>query len=76
VWESVVAEVRFEAGEMAELVLHPITLGHGLERPQRGRPLLATGELAEKIIGDLQRFSEPYGTEIEMRDGVGVVRLR
>lgn len=76
VWESVVAEVRYEGGELAEILLHPVTLGHGLDRPQRGRPLLATGELAEKILGDLQRFSEPYGTEIEIRDGVGVVRVR
>ncbi len=41
----------------------------------RGRPVLANEELGEKIIGDLQRLSEPYGTEITMRRGVGYVQL-
>ena len=53
-----------------------LTLGHGLPRPQRGRPLLATGELAEKIIADVVEYSEPYGTRIDFRDGIGVVRVR
>jgi poly-gamma-glutamate synthesis protein (capsule biosynthesis protein) len=75
IWESIVANVRFEGGELSGIELHPITLGHGLPRPQRGRPLLATGALAQKIIGDLQRLSEPFGTRIDFRDGVGVVRF-
>ena len=76
VWESIVPLVRFDSDGLASVELHPITLGFGLPRPQRGRPLLATGELAEKIISELQEYSEGFGTEIEIRDGVGVVRLR
>jgi poly-gamma-glutamate synthesis protein (capsule biosynthesis protein) len=76
VWESVVPLVRYEDGGLASVELHPITLGFGLPRPQRGRPLLATGELARKIIGDVQEYSAEYGTEILFRDGVGVVRIR
>jgi poly-gamma-glutamate synthesis protein (capsule biosynthesis protein) len=76
VWESIVPLVRYEEGELASVELHPITLGFGLPRPQRGRPLLATGDLARKIIADLQEYSEPYGTRIDFRDGMGVVRLR
>jgi poly-gamma-glutamate capsule biosynthesis protein CapA/YwtB (metallophosphatase superfamily) len=76
VWESVVPLVRYENGALASVELHPITLGFGLPRPQRGRPLLATGELARKIIADVQEYSTGYGTEIAFRDGVGVVRVR
>lgn len=76
VWESVVPLVRFEDGALASVELHPITLGFGLPRPQRGRPLLASGELARKIIGDVQEYSAEYGTEIRFRDGVGVVTVR
>lgn len=76
IWEGVVAIPDFRDGELAEVRLHPVTLGHGLPRPQRGRPLLAKGDLAEKIIGDLQRLSRPYGTDVEYEDGVGVVRVR
>lgn len=76
VWEGVVAKVEFRDGDMTGVELHPVTLGHGLERPERGRPLLATGEMAEKILGDLQRLSEAFGTEVLVENGIGVVRLR
>ncbi|NIP59142.1 MAG: CapA family protein, partial [Gemmatimonadetes bacterium] len=59
IWEGVVAVTDFRGGELAEVRLHPVTLGHGLPRPQRGRPLLAKGDLGEKILGDIQRLSEP-----------------
>ena len=76
VWESFVAMVRFQEGELAGVELHPITLGHGLDRPQRGRPLLAAGELARKIIDETREYSRPFGTEIVFENGIGVIRLR
>jgi poly-gamma-glutamate synthesis protein (capsule biosynthesis protein) len=72
----VVPLVRYENGALASVELHPITLGFQLPRPQRGRPLLASGELARKIIGDVQEYSSDYGTEIRFQDGIGVVRIR
>ena len=74
-WESVVAVPAFRGGELSEVALYPITLGGGLPRQVRGRPLLADADLGRKIIGDLQRLSAPYGTEIVMRRGVGYVQL-
>ena len=65
----------FRDQRLDELALYPIDLGHGLPRQVRGRPLLANDELGEKIIADLQRLSEPYGTTIEVRRGVGYVQL-
>ncbi len=76
VWESFVAMVRFQDGELSGVELHPVTLGHGLDRPQRGRPLLATGDLARKIIDETREYSEPWGTEIVFENGIGVVRIR
>ena len=74
-WESVIAIPTFNDGKLTELRLHPIDLAFGQPPQVRGRPLLADEELGEKIIGDLQRLSEPYGTTIEMRRGVGYVKL-
>lgn len=74
-WESVVAVPAFRDGRLAELRLYPVSLGFGLERPQRGRPMLADAETGRKIIADLQRVSAPYGTRIDYVDGVGVVRI-
>ena len=76
VWESFVASVRFQGDELAGVDLHPITLGHGLDRPQRGRPLLATGDLARKIIDETREYSQPFGTEIDFVNGIGVIRFQ
>jgi poly-gamma-glutamate synthesis protein (capsule biosynthesis protein) len=76
VWESFVAMVEFEGGELSAVELHPITLGHGLERPQRGRPLFATGDLARKIIDETREYSEPWGTDIRFENGIGVIEIR
>jgi len=75
IWEAVVAVPKFRNRQLSELALYPISLGYGQPRQIRGRPLFADSELGEKIIGDLQRLSEPYGTTIEMRRGVGYVRI-
>ena len=74
-WESVIAVPTFKGGKLAELKLYPISLGYGAPRQVRGRPLFAERELAEKIIGKLQKLSLPYGTEIEFRRGIGIVNL-
>jgi poly-gamma-glutamate capsule biosynthesis protein CapA/YwtB (metallophosphatase superfamily) len=75
IWESVVAAPVFSGSELVELELHPISLGFGKPRQVRGRPMLADDALSEKIVADLKRLSKPMGTEIDLVDGVGVVRL-
>jgi poly-gamma-glutamate synthesis protein (capsule biosynthesis protein) len=44
-------------------------------RTKLGRPKLADKELGKKIIDRVARMSRPYGTEIEHKDGVGLVKL-
>lgn len=75
IWESVIAMPRFSGKTLTELKLYPISLGYKKPRSQRGWPMLATPELAKKIIDDVVTFSVPFGTAIDFKDGVGVVRL-
>ncbi|MEM9313916.1 MAG: CapA family protein, partial [Pseudomonadota bacterium] len=75
IWESVVAVPVFENQELVQLALHPITLGFGLPRQVRGRPMFAEGDLGAKIINDLKERSAPFGTRIVARGGVGYVEL-
>jgi poly-gamma-glutamate capsule biosynthesis protein CapA/YwtB (metallophosphatase superfamily) len=75
IWESVIALPRFEGRELREIRLHPITLGFGQSRTVRGRPHLAEGELARKILDDVARLSTAFGTTVQVRDGVGTVVL-
>jgi poly-gamma-glutamate capsule biosynthesis protein CapA/YwtB (metallophosphatase superfamily) len=75
IWESVIAMPRFTGKRLIELKLYPISLGFRKPRPQRGWPMLAAPELSRKIIEDVSKFSEPFGTHIEFRDGIGVVTV-
>jgi len=75
IWESVVAWLEWEGDRLTAVRLHPITLGFGLPRSQRGRPMFASGELARKILEDLAERSEPYGTSIRIRGDKGEVVL-
>ena len=75
IWEAVIAVPTFSNRQLTELKLYPIDLGFGTPRQVRGRPLFADEKLGKKIINDLQELSEPYGTEIEMRRGIGYVVL-
>jgi poly-gamma-glutamate synthesis protein (capsule biosynthesis protein) len=76
IWEAVVAMPTFTKDELTELALHPITLGFGEPAWVRGRPMLARGDLAKKILNDLIQRSKPFGTVIDVREGVGYVRVR
>lgn len=75
IWEAVVAMVRWENKRLAEVALHPISLGFGKPRTERGRPMLADAATGKKILGDLIERSAPFGTRIVVRDGVGFVEL-
>ncbi|MBI4336370.1 MAG: CapA family protein [Chloroflexi bacterium] len=73
-WRNAVAMVTFEARKLKEVRLHPIDLGFKRPRAQRGRPLLAQGEVAQEVLKLFQRLSNPFGTNVQVEDGVGVVR--
>ena len=75
IWESVVAVPRWKGRTLAELKLYPITLGFGQGRTVRGRPLLADGDLAKKIVGDVIERSKMFGTTVVFENGIGRVVL-
>jgi hypothetical protein len=51
----------------------PTVLGYGLPRPQRGRPVAASGEDAQRILTLLTALSDPLGTPIEVVGEEGVI---
>lgn len=74
-WESVVVVPAWEQGRLVSLALHPIVLGAGKPRLERGRPMLAQPEEGRAIIDDLAELSRPFGTTLRWRDGVAEVVL-
>ena len=73
--ETVAATCLFTHGKLTELRLHPIDLGFGLPRPQQGRPVLAHGATARRILDRVARLSRNHGTVIELEGETAVVRL-
>ena len=72
IWFSVLGGFTMEDGKVTQVQLHPISLGQNLPRSQKGVPVL-TGD--EKVLQYLQKLSEPYGTKINIKDGLGTIDL-
>lgn len=75
-WESVLAVVEYEGGELKEVRLHPITLGHGLPRAVRGRPMLADADHGARILAEMTELSAAFGAALTVENGIGVIRPR
>ena len=77
VWyQSVIAVSRFERGQVAEVRLYPVDLGLKAGNFNQGIPRLASADIAQTILEELQRLSKPYGTNIAIENGIGVIRLQ
>ncbi len=73
-WENIVAECQFKQRRLNEVKLYPIDQGHGRPRAQRGRPILADGETAVRILERVQRLSQAYGARVDIKDGIGFIK--
>jgi poly-gamma-glutamate synthesis protein (capsule biosynthesis protein) len=74
-WENMFAVCEFTNKKLKEIRVYPIDQGFGRPIPQRGRPVLAQGDVANRVIERVKRLSERYGTKVSRRDGVGIIEL-
>jgi poly-gamma-glutamate synthesis protein (capsule biosynthesis protein) len=74
-WISILPRMEFESDKLVELKLYPIELGQHKPRSQRGRPMLTNEKKGKKILQIIKNLSNPYGTEISIKDNVGIVKL-
>jgi poly-gamma-glutamate synthesis protein (capsule biosynthesis protein) len=74
-WENMFAACEFSGGKFKEIRLYPIDQGFGRPRPQRGRPVLAEGAVADRVLERVTRLSKRYGTKVAVRNGVGMIEL-
>ena len=80
VWESVVADCSFDDGKLVAMELVPVVLnerGASAESffETRGRPQIARGADAARVLGRLRELSLAMGTEIGISADVGRVRI-
>ena len=74
-WQALLPVCRFQARKLAEIKLYPVDLGYQRPIPQRGRPVLAEGDVAQQILEWVRDLSKPFGTTIEIAGGVGTIKL-
>jgi len=74
VFQTVIAVSRFEKGELAEVRLHPVDLGYGMRLTRSGVPRLASPATGRAILERLQLLSRPYGTDLVIERGIGLIR--
>lgn len=58
------AELRFDRGGLAELILHPVDMGYGDPLSRSGVPRLAAPDKAQRIFERLAAISAPLGTRL------------
>jgi poly-gamma-glutamate synthesis protein (capsule biosynthesis protein) len=76
-WSSLVASVAFDDGKLKSIKLYPITLNFKTDRADPlGRPMLMDEETGKRIIDHMIDLSDPLGTTIIYKKGIGVVQLK
>ena len=74
-YESIVAINEFRQGRLYEVRLHPIELRYDEQKlARRGIPVIASDDVAQRILRRLQDLSAPLGTEIMIDGNIGIIR--
>jgi poly-gamma-glutamate capsule biosynthesis protein CapA/YwtB (metallophosphatase superfamily) len=74
--EALLTTSRFEGGHLVEVRIYPTDVGKGYRPVSKiGIPLTPTPEVAREILEKVQRLSKPFGTNMTIENGVGVIRL-
>ncbi len=74
-YQSTIAVSRFDEGRLIEIRLYPIELGFATQNETRGLPRMATQAVSQEILQRLQKLSQPFHTQIDIENNVGVIRL-
>jgi poly-gamma-glutamate synthesis protein (capsule biosynthesis protein) len=72
-WEQMFAVVDYDGDTLRQIRLYPIELGFQMPPSQRGRPMLADATTGERILNRIKRLSARHGTDICIKDGVGII---
>ena len=62
-YESAIALSKYDKGKLQEVRIYPIWGRFDGPISQRGIPMMAPPEIAQRILQRLQKLSEPLGTK-------------
>jgi len=73
-----VATSKYQDGILEEVRIYPVDLGVDRANRQWSKmsiPMTPSPQLANRILADIQKYSEPFGTKITIENGVGVIKV-
>jgi hypothetical protein len=75
--EALLARMRYDNGKLVEVRIYPVDLGADKTRSwsRQGVPMTPAPAKAREILERLQKLSEPFGTRMDIENGIGVIRL-
>ena len=80
VWESAIAHLHYRSGRLQQIELVPVMLNErgddaARQNETRGRPRLAVGADAQRILARLQARSAEFGASVQISRGRGWITL-
>ena len=75
-WETVMPMLEFDGERVTGMEIVPISLALGPRAHRRGKPEVASGEVAERVLGRFQKLSAEFGTEMTISGERGHVSLK
>jgi poly-gamma-glutamate capsule biosynthesis protein CapA/YwtB (metallophosphatase superfamily) len=85
---GVIATLDMDGSKINGMKLYPFSLGYdqGVDaksgtvretgKRMEGRPVMTHGENAKRIIDHARKLSEQYNTQIEYKDGIGIIPIK
>ncbi len=69
-FQTVLPKMTFENGKLTSIEMLPIVAGFNKQGKMEGLPYVAKGEEEKEIFDILDKLSKPYGTTLELENGV------
>jgi len=76
--QAYVAQTKYVDGKLTEIRIYPMDLGVDASKTPWSRssiPQTPSPEMARKILTNIQKWSEPFGTKISIENNIGVIRV-
>jgi poly-gamma-glutamate capsule biosynthesis protein CapA/YwtB (metallophosphatase superfamily) len=74
-WETVMPLLQFEGDKVTGMEIVPISLALNSQANRRGKPEIATGEIAERVLARFQNLSAEFGTSMQISNERAYVDL-
>lgn len=75
-FEGATASCTYRDSQLREILLHPVDLGFDGPLSDLGTPRAAGKEPAERILQRIAENSARFGTQVEIRNGLGVISIK